>query len=275
MTPTDEPGPMARTGTRLVRLLALLQAHRYWPGARLAEQLGVSQRTLRRDIDRLRELGYPVQASRGVAGGYRLRGEAALPPLLLDGEEAVAVAVGLRLAAASGGTGTVTGIEETSVSALSKVIQVLPPRLRHQVEALRPAGPEPRSHVDSSASRMDSERSHVDGRPLPGLASFADRYGRDRTAAPRYHVEVIVHAGGAAIARSVGGWAEVVPVGERRCRVRLDTPDLAEPAMLLAALGVPFEVVGPAELRRHVRALGRHFVRAGEAGELDRSSMKS
>jgi predicted DNA-binding transcriptional regulator YafY len=124
---------MSNTSARMLRLLSLLQTHRYWPGGELAGRLEVSERTLRRDVDRLRELGYPVHASRGVAGGYQLQAGAALPPLLLDDEEAVAIAVGLRTAAA----GAVDGIEETSVRALSKVIQVMPPRLRRRVNALR------------------------------------------------------------------------------------------------------------------------------------------
>jgi predicted DNA-binding transcriptional regulator YafY len=117
----------------MLRLLSLLQTHRFWPGGELAERLEVSQRTLRRDVDRLRELGYPVDASRGVGGGYQLRSGAAMPPLLLDDEEAVAIAVGLRTAA----TGGVDGIEETSVRALTKVVQVMPPRLRRRVNALQ------------------------------------------------------------------------------------------------------------------------------------------
>ena len=117
----------------MLRLLSLLQTHRYWPGPELADRLGISERTLRRDIDRLRELGYPVDASRGVAGGYQLQSGAAMPPLLLDDEEAVAIAVGLRTAAG----GAVEGIEETSVRALTKVIQVMPPRLRRRVDALQ------------------------------------------------------------------------------------------------------------------------------------------
>ena len=116
----------------MLRLLSLLQTHRYWPGEELADRLGVSARTLRRDVDRLRELGYPVDASRGVAGGYQLQAGAALPPLVLDDEEAVAIAVSLRTAAGGG----VGGIEETSVRALAKVIQVLPSRLRRRVDAL-------------------------------------------------------------------------------------------------------------------------------------------
>jgi predicted DNA-binding transcriptional regulator YafY len=117
----------------MLRLLSLLQTHRYWPGTELADRLEVSPRTLRRDVDRLRELGYPVDANRGVAGGYQLQSGAAMPPLLLDDEEAVAIAVGLRTAAG----GAVAGIEETSMRALTKVIQVMPPRLRRRVEALR------------------------------------------------------------------------------------------------------------------------------------------
>ncbi|AEV82138.1 transcriptional regulator [Actinoplanes sp. SE50] len=117
----------------MLRLLSLLQTHRYWPGAELADRLEVSPRTLRRDVDRLRELGYPVDASRGVAGGYQLQAGAAVPPLLLDDDEAVAIAVGLRSAAA----GAVAGFEETSVRALAKVIQLLPPRLRRRIDALQ------------------------------------------------------------------------------------------------------------------------------------------
>jgi predicted DNA-binding transcriptional regulator YafY len=131
---------MANTSSRTLRLLSLLQTHRYWPGAELADRLEVSVRTLRRDIDRLRELGYPVEASRGVDGGYQLAPGAALPPLVLDDEEAVALAVGLQTAAQGG----VAGIAESSVRALAKVVQVMPPRLRHRVDALRamtvPAG---------------------------------------------------------------------------------------------------------------------------------------
>jgi predicted DNA-binding transcriptional regulator YafY len=122
---------MVESAARLLRLLALLQARRDWPGPDLAERLDVDVRTVRRDVERLRGLGYPVHATPGVAGGYRLGAGAALPPLLLDDDEAVAVAVGLRTAA----NGTVAGIEETSVRALAKLEQVLPARLRHRVNA--------------------------------------------------------------------------------------------------------------------------------------------
>jgi predicted DNA-binding transcriptional regulator YafY len=125
-------GSMLETSARLLRLLSLLQARRDWSGAELAERLGVSARTVRRDVERLRGLGYPVHATSGVAGGYRLGAGAALPPLLLDDDEVVAVAVGLRTAAG----GSVAGIQETSVRALVKLEQVLPSRLRHRVNAL-------------------------------------------------------------------------------------------------------------------------------------------
>ncbi|MEU5880203.1 WYL domain-containing protein [Spirillospora sp. NPDC047279] len=136
---------MLETSARLLRLLSLLQSRRDWTGAELAERLEVSARTVRYDVGKLRSLGYPVHAVPGVAGGYRLGAGAALPPLLLDDEEAVAVTVSLRTAAG----GSVTGIEESSVRALAKIEQVLPPRLRHRVSALNaytvplPAGAPP------------------------------------------------------------------------------------------------------------------------------------
>jgi predicted DNA-binding transcriptional regulator YafY len=126
---------MLETSARLLRLLTLLQVRPDWPGAELAGRLGVTPRTLRRDVQRLRDLGYPVHARPGVAGGYRLGSGAALPPLLLDDDEAVAVAVSLRTAASQ----TVTGIAETSLRALAKLDQVLPGRLRERIAALQEA----------------------------------------------------------------------------------------------------------------------------------------
>ena len=121
---------MSDTAARLLALLSLLQARPDWTGSELAARLGVSTRTIRNDIDRLRELDYPVDATRGAAGGYRLGAGGKLPPLLLDDEEAVAVAIGLRAA-----TG-IAGIEESSARALAKLEQVLPSRLRPTVTAL-------------------------------------------------------------------------------------------------------------------------------------------
>ncbi|MFE2986665.1 helix-turn-helix transcriptional regulator [Streptomyces sp. NPDC059262] len=156
---------MLETSARLLRLLSLLQARREWPGADLADRLGVTPRTVRRDVGRLRGLGYPVEASPGTGGGYRMGAGAELPPLLLDDDEAVAVAVGLRTSAGQG----IEGIGETSVRALSKLEQVLPGRLRRRVSALNAftvpmlRGPAP-SDVDPSvltelaAACRDSER---------------------------------------------------------------------------------------------------------------------
>lgn len=130
---------MRETSARMLALLSLMESRPAWPGSELAERLEVSTRTIRNDIKRLRELGYPVDATHGQAGYYQLGAGARLPPLLLDDEEAVAVAIGLRA-----GTG-VSGIQDSSARALAKLEQVLPPRLRRQVTAIRSSmsrGPE-------------------------------------------------------------------------------------------------------------------------------------
>ncbi|MGY4103053.1 helix-turn-helix transcriptional regulator [Nocardia sp. R16R-3T] len=170
---------MSNTSSRTLRLLSLLQTHRYWPGEELARRLEVSIRTLRRDVDRLRELGYPVNASRGVEGGYQLAPGAVLPPLVLDDEEAVALVVGLRAVAHSG----LAGVAESSVRAQAKVIQVMPPALRRRVEALRAmtvstgwdgAGPDLDTDPDvlvvvaqacRDSERMEFDYVAADGRP--------------------------------------------------------------------------------------------------------------
>ena len=123
---------MTTPSGRLLTLLSLLQARRDWPGESLANRLGVSRRTVRRDVDRLRELGYPVQTTKGPAGGYRLAPGSDLPPLLFDDEQAVAVAVALQTA-----TLGVTGVQEAAVRALATIRQVMPSRLRHRVDALQ------------------------------------------------------------------------------------------------------------------------------------------
>ena len=125
-------GPVNGTSSRLLTLLSLLQARRDWPGAVLAERLDVTLRTVRRDVDRLRELGYPVQAVRGPTGGYRLDAGSELPPLLFDDDQAVALAVALQAAAGSG-----AGIGEAAARALTTVRQVMPARLRHRVDAVQ------------------------------------------------------------------------------------------------------------------------------------------
>ncbi|MFL5859460.1 MAG: helix-turn-helix transcriptional regulator [Solirubrobacteraceae bacterium] len=147
---------MVQTSARLLALLSLLQVRREWTGQELASRLEVTPRTIRRDVDKLRSLGYPVEAAPGVAGGYRLSAGGELPPLLLDDAEAVAVAVGLRTAA----SGTIAGIEETSVRALAKLEQVLPSRLRRRVSALGNA---------TSAFAIDGPR--IDADVLASLAA--------------------------------------------------------------------------------------------------------
>jgi predicted DNA-binding transcriptional regulator YafY len=123
---------VADTAQRLLRLLSLLQATPFWPGPELAERLGVTVRTVRRDVERLRAMGYPIEAELGGAGGYRLGRGGALPPLLLDDDEAVAVAVGLHLATDDAATGTA----DTAIAALAKLEALLPARLRPRVAAL-------------------------------------------------------------------------------------------------------------------------------------------
>ncbi|MDQ0953600.1 putative DNA-binding transcriptional regulator YafY [Streptomyces phaeochromogenes] len=169
---------MLETSARLLRLLSLLQAHREWSGAALADRLGVTPRTVRRDVDRLRELGYPVNASPGTGGGYQLGVGAELPPLLLDDDEAVAVAVGLRTAAGQG----IEGIGETSVRALTKLEQVLPHRLRRRVGALnaftvpmlrgpQPSAVDPAVLTDLAAACRDSERLRFEYRDHGGSST--------------------------------------------------------------------------------------------------------
>ena len=170
-----QTSPMT-TSVRLLRLLALLQARPAWGGDELAGRLGVTTRTVRNDVDRLRELGYPVDATPGRGGGYRLGPGATLPPLLLDDDEAVAVAVGLRAAAG----GSIAGVEETSLRALVKLEQVLPSRLRRRVRAVHTAVDQPVARgpaVDAdvltrlAAAIRDRERLRFDYDAHDGTAS--------------------------------------------------------------------------------------------------------
>jgi predicted DNA-binding transcriptional regulator YafY len=166
------------TGTsgRLLRLLSLLQVRRDWPGNALAQRLDVSPRTVRRDVDRLRDLGYPVRATKGPDGGYRLDAGAELPPLLFDDEQAVAVAVALQTA-----TSSVTGIEEGALRALATVRQVMPARLRQRVDALRV----------TSVQRSGAERPTVDTEHLiaVGTAVRAMEVLRFDYAAPNWDAQ--------------------------------------------------------------------------------------
>jgi predicted DNA-binding transcriptional regulator YafY len=169
---------------RLLRLLSLLQTPREWPGSELALRLEVTPRTVRRDIDRLRDLGYPVEATMGVLGGYRLVAGTAMPPLLLDDEEAVAIAVGLRTAARQ----PVAGIAEASLRALAKLQQVLPPRLARRVSSLTSATA---SSVSSFAALVDPSQLTV----LAGAAHARERvrfaYVAQENVVSKRHVEPV------------------------------------------------------------------------------------
>ncbi len=143
---------MADTASRTLRLLGLMQHHRFWPGEELADRLEVSPRTLRRDIDRLRQLGYPVRSTPGIDGGYQLEPGATMPPLLLDNDEAIALVVGLQGSA----NAAVSDVAEASLRALGKVMQILPHEVRREVDAVHSmtiaspysaSGPAVTSHV--------------------------------------------------------------------------------------------------------------------------------
>jgi biotin operon repressor len=176
--------PERMVSARLLTLLSLLQTPRDWPGSELAARLEVSPRTIRRDIERLRELGYPVQTTMGAVGGYRLAAGTAMPPLLLDDEEAVAIAVGLRTAASH----PLHGIEEASLRALAKLEQVLPSRLRHRVTALASA-------------------------TVPLLSGTEPQ--------PTYEVVATVHLPADQVMRRLGAAAgEVEPIDSETCRLR-------------------------------------------------------
>jgi predicted DNA-binding transcriptional regulator YafY len=306
----------------MLSLLSLLQTHRFWPGGELADRLDVSERTLRRDVDRLRELGYPVTATRGVNGGYQLGAGGSLPPLLLDDDEAIAIAVGLRGTAG----GAVSGIEETSVRALAKVVQVMPPRLRRRVDALRaysmpaysggrPADVDADTLATIAATCRDAERLRLDytprdgapaarhvepyrlvwvgrrwylvawdldrgdwrtfrldriGAPRPTGARFRPRplpaadaaaYVRERLAAvpTRYEVTVDIRAEPSRVQAVVEGWGTVTPTGPDACRLTMGVDNLDWPMFLLGAVGAPFTVAGPPELRERLRATADHF----------------
>ncbi|HWI72308.1 MAG TPA: YafY family protein [Baekduia sp.] len=180
---------MVQTSARLLALLSLLQMRREWSGPELADRLEVGPRTIRRDVEKLRSLGYPIEAAPGIAGGYRLGAGADLPPLLLDDAEAVAVAVGLRSTAA----GSIAGMEETAIRTLAKLEQVLPERLRRRVRALGDA---------TSAFAVDGPRIDADLlATIAGAARDGERlrfaYRAKDDASTRRQVEpaAIVHTG--------------------------------------------------------------------------------
>jgi predicted DNA-binding transcriptional regulator YafY len=210
------------TSSRLLALLSLLQQRREWPGPELADRLEVGPRTIRRDVDKLRGLGYPIEAAPGIAGGYRLGAGAHLPPLLLDDAEAVAVAVGLRSAASS----SIGGIEETSVRALAKLEQLLPSRLRSRVRAVGDA---------TSAFAIDGPR--VDADLLATLAAacrdavalrFDYTAGDDTPSRRDAEPCALVHSGArwylVAFDRGRAGWRTFRSTGSPACRRRPAEP---------------------------------------------------
>ncbi len=314
---------MLETSARLLRLLSLLQTRREWSGPELAARLGIDARTVRRDVEKLRSLGYPVHSTPGVAGGYQLGSGAHLPPLLLDDDEAVAVAVGLRTAAG----GSVTGIEESSVRALAKLEQLLPARLRSRVNALQsvtvPLTP-PASPVDAdllgslaaacrdfdrlrfeygnragqaSSRTVEPHRLACTGRRWYLMAWDVDRsdwrtFRVDRirhllstgprfipreppedaatyitraiSAEPyRYQAKVKLHARADAIAKQLGpASAMVTPIDDRTCRIETGADSLMWLAVIVASMGVDFEVEDPPELVDHVRTLAERLKQA-------------
>lgn len=166
------------TTQRVLRLLSLLQSRPVWTGPELAGKLGVTTRSIRRDVERLRDLGYPVHAAQGVGGGYQLGAGRALPPLLLEDEEAVAVAVSLRLAAG----GTVAGASEAALRTLTKLDQVMPPRLRSEVRAIQDAT----DTLVGAATEVDGDALLTIAKACRDLVRIRFGYdARDRTASER------------------------------------------------------------------------------------------
>ncbi|MDI2034969.1 helix-turn-helix transcriptional regulator [Paenarthrobacter nitroguajacolicus] len=172
---------MIQTSARLLQLLSLLQMRREWTGPALADRMGVTERTVRRDIHKLRHLGYPIHASPGIAGGYQLGAGAQLPPLLLDDNEALAVALGLNSVAA----GPVAGIGEASVRALAKVEQVLPSRLRPRFAMLKAAV----TTLPSNAASVDPQQLTVVSAAISDRRQISFEYVKSDGEASRRLVE--------------------------------------------------------------------------------------
>lgn len=226
---------MLETSARLLKLLSLLQSPRDWSGTALADELGVGVRTVRRDVDKLRNLGYPVDAVPGVAG-YRLGIGASLPPLLLDDEEGVAVAIGLRAAAA----GSVAGIEESSVRALTKLEQVLPSRLRHRIRLLQSVAVTP-----------------------TGVAAVAPDVVLAVAAACRYQARFILQAPAEVIADRIATAVGIVePLDPSSCVLSVGSNSLDELTLYVGLLGYDFRVESPPELVEHVRTLSARLADA-------------
>jgi predicted DNA-binding transcriptional regulator YafY len=305
---------MGDTTSRALRLLSLLQSRRVWTGPELMSRLEVSERTLRRDIDRLRDLGYEVSSISGPAGGYQLHAGADIPPLLLDDDEAMAIAFGLLTAAG----GTIEGLEETSLRALTKLEQVLPPRIRRRIATLQRAvvplvrswvtvdsevltavaqacrdnerlrfeyqrrdGEQTERHVephqlvsihqrwyllgydrnrdDWRTFRLDRVKSPwgtrvaFEPRPIPGGSAAAYVEQSLRSMPMRYQVIAAVDAPASEIEPKFRhGEAEVEPLGEDRCMVKLQGDALEWLAFILIWLDADFTIQAPDELIEYV-----------------------
>ena len=224
---------------RLLQLLALWQARHDWSGRELARRLEISERTLHNDVARLRGLGYPIDSSTGTAGGYRLGSGAVLPPLLLNDEDAVAVAISLRSAAA----GTVHGLEEIALRALVKLEHVLPARLSHRLTALHAAT------VNTPFAGPQVTRALSDVQAIERVAQgVATAFGTWRTHA-------VVHAPAEVVTGQLPPVAVVEPIDATRCRLLLGAATPMLLAVYLLGLDADFHVDEPPELLQALATL--------------------
>lgn len=264
---------MSETTSRVLQLLGLLQSRRVWTGEELSERLGVTGRSVRRDVERLRDLGYPVHASKGHGGGYQLGAGAAMPPLLLDPEEAVAMAVCLRVAAG----GSVAGVGESALRALTKLDQVMPARPRSQVSAVHDATvtltsgqsdtPVEPDRQDWRSLRLDwmadvhALGSTFTPREAPDAASYVRRA---ISAAPYRHVAKVRYQAPREVVAQMFSAAsvEIQADGDDACIVTTGADDPERMVLYLALPGCEFEVLEPPEVVEAVRDVAERLTRA-------------
>jgi predicted DNA-binding transcriptional regulator YafY len=258
---------MLKTSARLLRLLWLLQSRRYWSGAELSERVEVDARTVRRDIDRLRELGYAVDASPGLGGGYQLKAGSSLPPVLLDDEEAVGVAVAVRAAASS-----IAKMEEPAVRLLAKLDQLLPLRLRKRASALHSVTI---SLVAWDAQRKDWRTFRIDRvqrllssgpqftpRDFPGdIAAYVSR--SIRQVPYRYRMRIRLKGSLDELARRIPAWCGVLEVlDEGSCTLDTGADSVEALAAQVVLTGADFEILEAPECVSELRAIAVHLERA-------------